>query len=146
MSQWKCFQTRLNDSGDLKMLKLYNNNNDDCNRKILIKKAHVCEWKSRMTRLTYTQTDKDRQTNTCTSINTHCCTQTPENIIIKDWLPVDFFVASVVLYHIPAWVCSSSKSQSYSLSSINNTKCISHNNQYHDTEMYCVVVDHINLL
>ena len=71
--------------------------------------------------------------------------QRPEIIIIKDWLPVDFFVVSIVLYHIPAWVCSSSKSPSYSLSTINNTKCICLNNQYLDTEMYYFVVDHINL-
>ena len=33
---------------------------------------------------THRLTDKDRQTDTCTSINIHCCTQTPENLIVKD--------------------------------------------------------------
>ena len=32
----------VSDSGDLKILKLYNNNNDDCDRKILIKQANRC--------------------------------------------------------------------------------------------------------
>ena len=94
-----------------KMLKAYNDKNNLYEKSSgeLIKQIYWPNWH------THKQTDKDRQTDTCTSINIHCCIQTPENIIIKDWLPVDFFVASIVLYHIPVWVSSSSKSQSYSL-------------------------------
>ena len=47
----------------------------------------------------------------------------------EDWLPVSVFVGLIGHYHIPAWVCSSSRSPWCSPLSTNDTKNVSNENQ-----------------
>ena len=83
------------------MLKAYNDNNNKF-RWEKLRWANQNDW---LTRLIYTQMDGQRQTDTCTSINLHCCTQTPENIIIKtDYLYISLLRRSFFITSQPEFV------------------------------------------
>ena len=65
---------------------------------------------------------------------------------MKDWSPVDFFVELIILYHIPAWVCSSSKSLWCSVSSTNKKIIIETHYFQVDTLNFCSETSELYIL